>query len=257
MSLISIKYRINEVIVEPDSGQLIQWNHNGAGVFYQGSSIRRSGIPILFPFANPLKDYIFEITGKKIPQHGFGRDFAWQVTDHTHNSLTMTLTQDDISSAMKEAYLYEFEVNILISVSENILCYALRVTNKSSQDMPIAPGIHPYFPIAHKDKSKVKIGNLADFKNDIDWEADNNGFFYDFGGTANIYFPSGRQIEIKSNPTDSFNHIVLWSQSAKNIDHDFVCIEPFTRQTNAINDNPILIKPSESWQSEICFTIKK
>ena len=257
MPLISIKSEINEIIVEPDSGQLIQWNHDGAGVFYQGSSIRRSGIPILFPFANPLKDDIFEITGKKIPQHGFGRDFAWQVTDHTHNSLTMTLTQDDISSAMKEAYLYEFEVNILISVSENILCYALRVTNKSSQDMPIAPGIHPYFPIAHKDKSKIKIDNLENFKNNIDWETDNNGFFYNFGGTANIHFLDSQQIEIKSNPTDSFNHIVLWSQTPKNIDHDFVCIEPFTRQTNAINDNPILIEPSQSWQSEIYFTIKK
>lgn len=253
MLIISIKSGVNEFIIEPQGGQLVQWKHDGAGVFYQGSSIRRSGVPILFPFANPLKNDIFDVSGKTIKQHGFGRDSLWRVVDQTEDSVVLELTHGDISAEMQIAYPYGFKAKIALELSENSLNYTLTVENLSQIDLPIAPGIHPYFPLKHEQKSSLQITGIA---NNIDWESENNGHFYDFDGQIQLRFPDGRAIEITEQNSNYFENIVLWSQTPANPDYDFVCVEPFTRKTNAINDNPILVKPGEIWSSTISFTLK-
>jgi galactose mutarotase-like enzyme len=253
MPYISIKSGINELIIEPQGGQLVQWYHDGVGVFYQGSSIRRSGIPILFPFANPLKDGIFQLSGKLIGQHGFGRDSLWQVLERNDSSISLTLTPQNISSEMQIAYPLDFEAVIGLEVLDNTLKYTLSVKNNSSVDLPIAPGLHPYFPIKHNEKSNLVISGID---NTIDWESESSGYFYDFDGQFELQFPDGRMIEVAEIGTNYVENIVLWSQTPANSDYDFVCVEPFTRKTNAINDNPILVKPKETWSSTIAFTLK-
>jgi galactose mutarotase-like enzyme len=257
MSRISIKSPKNELIVEATSGQLVQWIHNGVGVFYQGSSIRRSGVPILFPFANPLKDDILIVSGRRIGQHGFGRDFPWQVTEQTDTSITLVLKSQDITQEMREAYPFDFEAKIKLEVADNNLIYTLQITNHGKQQMPVAPGIHPYFPIKHEFKQNLIINNLQGFDSrDIDWNKESNGYFYNFDDSVDIKFMDDRIISMQQAGLKDFENLVVWSQSLANLDHDFVCAEPFSRVTNAINDNPILIESGEVWESSICFAVE-
>jgi galactose mutarotase-like enzyme len=256
MSQISIKSGKNELIVEPDSGQLVQWIHDGVGVFYQGSSIRRSGVPILFPFANPLKDNIFVVSGKKISQHGFGRDFTWRVGEQTDKSIEMILTPLAISPEMQVAYPFAFEAKIILILNENSLIYTLQISNLGSEIIPIAPGIHPYFPILHSHKSDLIINKLQGYDSKvINWNEESNGYFYNFDSGVEIVFPGDRILEMKQANQEDFKHLVVWSQTPADPDYNFVCIEPFTLGTNAINDDPILVKPEEVWVSGIVFKL--
>jgi galactose mutarotase-like enzyme len=256
MSQILLKSGLNELIIEPNSGQLVQWIHNSVGVFYQGSSIRRSGIPILFPFANPLKDDILQISGMEIKQHGFGRDFPWQIGKRTESSIEIILTPKDISSEMQEAYPFDFEAKIVLELNDNNLIYTLEITNHGKQTMPIAPGIHPYFPIKHADKANLVIDNLQAFDaKNINWDNESTGYFYGFEDSVDIKF-TNHTISMQQRTIKNFKHLVIWSQTNANLDYDFVCVEPFSRHTNAINNDPILVEPGRVWISKITFTIK-
>ena len=233
MSRISIKSPKNELIVETASGQLVQWIHDGVGVFYQGSSIRRSGVPILFPFANPLKDDILLVSGKKIGQHGFGRDSVWKIGKQTSSNIEMILSYDDILPKMQEAYPFVFDAKIILELKVNSLIYTLQITNNGETSMPIAPGIHPYFPIKHESKQNLIINDLQGFdSNHIDWNKQSNEYFYNFNDCVDIEFPNGHSIAMKQDGQKDFQHLVIWSQTPDSIDQDFVCIEPFSRITS-------------------------
>ncbi|MBC7472550.1 MAG: hypothetical protein H7196_04825 [candidate division SR1 bacterium] len=256
MSLVSIKSGKSELTVELNSGQVVQWSHDGVGVFYQGSNIRRSGIPILFPFANSLKDNIFNISGKKIRQHGFGRDFPWQIGKQTESSIELILITQDISLEMQKIYPFHFKVKIKLELLDNRLTYTLQISNHGENPMPIAPGIHPYFPIKHTQKSKMTVNNLRGYdSNKINWNEKNDGIFYNFDKFVKVCFPDSRSLQLEQGDQKDFNYLVFWSQLQDNVDHDFICIEPFTRKTNAINDDPILLKPMETWSNSIAFIL--
>jgi len=215
---------------------------------YQGSSSKRSGIPILFPFANPLKDDIFLASGHKLSQHGFARNSVFKINQISDSSLGLILNYSYISAEMQLIYPFKFELKIILDLSqENTLIYKMIVTNLDKQNLPIAQGIHPYFFIKQLDKKALKISNL-DLQN-IDWGQPNNGYFYDFSGEVTVNLDLNKTVIIKETGYNTdFQNLVIWSQIPEgNLDYDFVCIEPFTRKTNAINDNPIIVRPGEMW----------
>lgn len=253
----SLKYQDREVVVTKNGGQVLSFKNNNQEILYQGSSDKRTGIPILFPFANPLENNILKLSGREIGQHGFARNSEFEIAQISDSVLELRLTNESISPEMQLAYPYKFELKIIIDlIKENTLIYKILVTNLDQKDLPIAPGIHPYFPLKHEHKSQLEISNL-DLKN-IDWEEPSNGYFYDWDGLAAINLGS-KNLEIKeiSNQKE-FQNLVLWSQIPDgNDDFDFVCIEPFTRKTNAINDDPIIVKPGQSWEVGVEFVVNK
>ena len=241
--------------------QILSWEVNtGPGewenLLYTGSSVKRTGIPVLFPFADPLTDNIFAQTGEKILQHGFARDSVWIVQERTSQAVSLTLNQNQISSEMKVAYPFKFQVEIHLEIlDDHILNYNLKVSNLGTEPMPIAPGLHPYFNLKHDDKTKLKIPNLESFDGSkFAWDEKLKGSFFKFQSPVEIYFPNGNIISISEKTTiTTLDHLVIWSQPKNTLDFDFVCIEPFTRNTNALNDNPILIAPGESWHINLTF----
>lgn len=251
----SLKYQDREVTVTKNGGQVLSFKNKNQEILYQGSSHKRTGIPILFPFANPLENNIFKPSGREIGQHGFARNSEFEIAQISDSTIELKLTHESISPEMQLAYPYKFELKIILDLAkENTLNYKIVVTNLDTKDLPIAPGIHPYFPLKHDQKPQLGISNL-DLKN-IDWGKPSNGFFYDWNGLAKINFAS-KNLEIKEiSNQKKFQNLVIWSQNPTgNDDFDFVCIEPFTRKTNAINDDPIVVKPEESWEVELGFVV--
>lgn len=238
-----------------DGGTVLGWKNKNEEVFYQGSNDKRSGIPILFPFANPLENDIFQLTGLEIPQHGFARKSLWSLRNISDSVLELSLNYKNIDPTWQKAYPFKFDLNIILDISTpNVLSYCMQVQNLDHKNIPIAPGIHPYFPISHINKMNLQIQTINLQK--IDWETNSDGYFFDFDGEIQAQFPNGKTIKIQEiSPEKEFQNIVIWSQNEEKEDFDFVCLEPFTRKSNAINTAPILVRPQEAWEKTIIFEI--
>jgi galactose mutarotase-like enzyme len=259
---IHLKNDLNQIQISSFGGQVLSWKTQLNGVWtdilYSGNSSKRSGIPILFPFANPLKNDTFEHTGSKILQHGFARNTEWSLIENTSTKAVLKLSFKDFDQALRSAFPFPFDLLLEIQLNlDNSIDYTLNLSNIGNKNLPIAPGIHPYFSINHMDKPKLKINEIQEFKAiDFPWNSTLSGDFYDFKGEVNINFPDYVLNISEIGPNPDCKYIVVWSQNESQTDHDFVCFEPFYRETNAINTNPILVKPKEAWISGFRFSVR-
>jgi galactose mutarotase-like enzyme len=256
--MLEFENQFGKIIASTKGGQVLSWQvKDGAEmlteILYQGSEQKRTGIPILFPFADPLESNVFNPSGLEIPQHGFARNSNWR-EGWIENGLKLCLSCQDLDDRWKKSYPYDFDTCIEIKILENRLVFSLIVVNRGDLPLPIAPGIHPYFPVSHDQKKSIQT-SLSDFDfTTTDWDNFSKAEFTDF--TANKFqfqFPDYRLTITETSPRKTVDHLVIWSQGQGHKDLDFICLEPFTRETNAINTNPILV--DKTWQMEVTFEV--
>lgn len=218
-------------------GFITSWTVDGREVLYQGSELKRGGIPFMFPNFD---------AGKPLPNHGFGRVSKWQVISQTDNSCHLKLTNDDISNDFNSLYPYQFATELKIEAVDNLLNYHIYITNTGIIDLPISPGLHPYWPIKHSHKNKVTT-NLSNFDaKNIDWDNNSPDYMVDLNKSFIANFPD-YQITITDIKSDvKFKHLQIWSQNTTFPDQDFICFEPTTLVEDGININPIIVKPNQT-----------
>lgn len=243
------------VTIDQEGGYVTSWKvkHPQSGEFmnilYRGSSKKRTGIPILFPYFGKAKH---------TKQHGFGRDSSWKVVDISPSSFQMKITSNHISAEAQKEYPYKFEADLMIKLHEHgSMEYTLSVINKDMVAIPISPGIHPYWDIIHSDKKNIKSLGLPDFKASVvDWDNNPPDIAYPFEKKVILRFPD-RTIEIEdiSPHTQKISHIVVWSQPIDKPDYNFVCFEPVCGVNYAIDETPILIPPQEHWEMKLRFSV--
>ena len=182
----------------------------------------KGGIPILFPNAGPLSNGLYHL-----PQHGFARRMPWNVTELNRSSVTLQLLSN---TETREVYPFNFKLELKVEVAENILTHSLTINNTGDQPMPTAYGTHPYFNISQEDKPGL-ITNIDGFHPQaINWLAEFDKPFPN-PGLINIRMP-GKEITIDTAP-DIFKITRIWHQPGQ----DFICIEPWTRDSFAL-DHP-------------------
>ena len=108
-------------------------------------NVKRWGLPLMIPNFSRLKDGVFKEKGTSLPIHGFGRLLPWTVSEQDSRSLKMQLSSSD---ATRPSYPYEFTFTATVAAGEETLTYTLMLENRGDEDMPIAPGFHPYFSVA-------------------------------------------------------------------------------------------------------------
>lgn len=217
-------------------------------VLYQGSTIKRSGIPLLFP-------QFWEAKGMR--KHGFGRDSLWKVAKQYSSSFTMKLTNADLASDAQKEYPHQFEAMIVVQQGKKSIEYSLHVKNTGTEDLPISPGLHPYWAVPHKDKKGISIEGLPKFHaNLVDWDSNPPDIGYPYQGKIVVHLPN-RQITIEDITPQQpvITHIVVWSQTPKQDDYHYVCIEPVCGYNHAFDMHPILIKPGKDWQMKLRFSV--
>lgn len=238
--------------LNPEGGYISSWQaRNSRGEFedilYVGKTQKRTGIPTLFP-------YYGEAEGKRA--HGFGRDSLWQ-TIAEGNKATMRLSSEDIADDVREEFPYPFAAEIVVEAEENgNLLYTLLVQNTGTVNLPLSPGLHPYWAVAHEDKRSIKIQGLPDFDaSKVDWDNNPPDNVYPSSGNMTLVTPES-QITIEDVTEDGpvVKYGVVWSQTPDKDDYDFVCIEPVTGKDNAINENPILVAPGQEWKMQLRFS---
>lgn len=240
------------VTVDPEGGYVTSWKIRNASsqmmdILYRGSSKKRTGIPILFPYFGKARH---------TKQHGFGRDSSWKVVESVENSIQMKLTSSDISEDAQKEYPYAFEADLTITLHENgALDYELSVTNDDTKEIPISPGIHPYWDIAHQEKKNITVTGLDEFDAAVvDWDKNPPDIAYPFDKKCVLHFPDWNiAIEDKSLHHQKTSHIVVWSQPIDKPDYNFVCFEPVCGVNYAIDENPILLSPNEEWKMKLHF----
>lgn len=259
---ISLNFKGSKVVISLYGGQVLSWdvtneNEKIEQILYKGSSYKRSGIPILFPFANPLKNDVLLVSGKKISQHGFARNCQWELLNKSDSQASLQLSSQNLPQEYKEVYPFEFNLILEVEINHvNTLIYNLVLENTGNTNLPIAPGIHPYFVVDHKLKNTLKIAEIPEFKSaETNWEVQNDGTFFNFKNHATIQFPDKYLTITETTRPSQFENLVVWSQTNSDTDFNFVCFEPFTRQTNAINDNPILVHPEKMWKVSFEFRV--
>jgi galactose mutarotase-like enzyme len=243
--------------------QVISYKMNNKNILHEDSfNNRRSGIPILFPFAGPLKDNIFTLTNTKLTQHGFARDVEWQVYQinetENYNIISFALSNTDLPEIWQNNYPFPFIVMVHYYLSNNSLDIDLVVMNPLQDDLqiPVKPGFHPYFSISLKDKKKIQIKNFQSKINNIDWNIANSAIFFnnekpltfelkDFKITTatehKMYKLSDETKEILLELNEKY---VVWSEAKT----DYICIEPIAGPFNSINYNPILVQKGQGYQ---------
>jgi galactose mutarotase-like enzyme len=216
-------------------------------ILYQGKTIKRSGIPILFPQFSKAKN---------IRQHGFARDSLWRLIKKEKTSATMELSSNDVSPDAKQEYPYPFITHITVELKENSVQYTLSVTNPGKSDLPISPGLHPYWAVDHAQKKDVRIDGVPDFNSrTVDWETSPPDIGYSYKEKTVVHLPN-RNITIEDITPGGpiITHLVVWSQTPAKDDYHFVCVEPVCGYIGAFDAHPIMIASGRTWKMNIRFS---
>ncbi len=98
--------------------------------------------PILFPIVGTLKNNTYTIDEKEfqLPRHGFARDMDFQLVDKTENSAVFSLKS---SEETLKKYPFEFELQLIYTLSESTLDIEYKVINLGDSKMPFSIGAHP------------------------------------------------------------------------------------------------------------------
>lgn len=100
--------------------------------------------PVLFPIVGKLKNNTFIHQGKhyQLPQHGFARDYEFELEAQTENSLTFLL-KSNLETLLK--YPFDFEFRLVYTLEENELHTKYSIKNTGSETQYFSIGAHPAF----------------------------------------------------------------------------------------------------------------
>jgi galactose mutarotase-like enzyme len=239
-----LRHNTTLVGVIPELGLVSHFQVGAWEVLYrpmETGNVKRWGIPLMIPNFGKLQDGIFQDKGTTLPVHGFGRNLPWSLLKQDQASISMQLTSSD---ATRADYPYEFSFTVTIEASENTLTYTLIMENHSDEVMPIAPGFHPYFAVAQRDKANIVIDGLVtdgliDFSaHKIQWDTHPPDNPYPFPHQVRITIPRRGALIVSERPWNnqySLKNMQVWSEPVSAPDHAFVCFEPVVAPANGLN----------------------
>jgi galactose mutarotase-like enzyme len=157
----------NRILVAPDRGaRILTWRHEGREVIHwpddadwQRMLKVRGGNPILFPFlGRHFVDGKNELwrdehgTVRPMPQHGFARDAAFVVVEHTDTALRMRLADTEATRALYP-FGFRFDV-VLVLRPGSRLEIRFETTNTGATPLPYYAGHHFYLAIPHAERAQ-------------------------------------------------------------------------------------------------------
>jgi galactose mutarotase-like enzyme len=249
------------VVLAPSrGGMLTRFSLDGEPVlFLDEASLRdktknvRGGVPILFPIAGKLAGDTLSLDGANFPmkQHGFARNLPWKVEAERaadEASVTLVLRDDDTTRAQ---YPFSFAVTFVYRLRDGVLRIEQRFENTGDKPMPIQPGLHPYFalPDARKREARVftdatrawdnKAGQATTIRGGIDLVAEEVDLHLldHRPREARLQRPGMRNVTLRFGEDQKV--LVVWTLRGR----DFVCVEPWTRSANALNEGKGIVVP--------------
>lgn len=252
-------------VILPDKGAtVISLTRNGTEFLYRdeenlhSEERPRCGIPFLFPIFGRLKEGKYRWEGREYPMeiHGFGHTSPWQVTQHTEDSLTLTLESGESTLAH---FPFSFRVTLTFSLAEGSLLIAQKYENLDHRPMPYNYGFHPYFLTERLEDLRVETTARTLF----DFAAGPKPFgtgsirlamppgapetgaaLMGVTGPTVLHWAEGRKLTMSFD--ESFHTHVLWAQAGK----PFLCVEPVNGSADGLNSGVYMtLMPGETRQA--------
>lgn len=220
--------------------------------------------------------------GNGLPIHGLlANSTLWKISDLASNGTAARVTsrlEFWKSPELLHQWPWVQEYEMTYTLSKDGLQVETRITNRSAESMPVAIGFHPYYRIpgqprdnwtlqipAHKavvanaqliptgeyrdvqfpGPVSLKDRHLDDGFTDLQRGPDGRAHFVIASGSRSIHIAFGPKYPVA----------ILWNPPIKGgPDHEFVCVEPMTGVTDAINLNHAgkypdlqVVKSGQSW----------
>ena len=253
-------------VVPERGGMATTWSIDGAPVFYLDRATLedrtknvRGGAPVLYPTPGKLAGDAWARDGRSgaLPQHGFARNAAWDVSMRAADALTLRLER-----AASEAWPWASSVELAYRVTDHALAIDARIENRGDTPMPFGFGFHPYFTLADPSSFAFETGATRAFDNVTKQEiayagvtlgdAEVDMHLLDHGSSRFDFTVDGRRISIDGAP--EYTHWVLWRPPGK----PFVCVEPWTSPGDAMNTGRKLLTlaPGETKALSLAMTAR-
>ena len=140
-----------EIIINPLGAEIQQLKHatHGNILWQKNDQIWNRFAPILFPIVGRLinDQYTLNDQSYTMRQHGFARDQVFQVIEHSEDSITLRLTDNEQTLAQ---YPFRFELLVKYTLYQDKLEIEHRVTNLDTAELFYSLGGHPGFHIDGK-----------------------------------------------------------------------------------------------------------
>ena len=140
-----------EIIINPLGAEIQQLKHatHGNILWQKNDQIWNRFAPILFPIVGRLinDQYTLNDQSYTMRQHGFARDQVFQVIEHSEDSITLRLTDNEQTRAQ---YPFRFELLVKYTLYQDKLEIEHRVTNLDVKELYYSLGGHPGFHIEGK-----------------------------------------------------------------------------------------------------------
>lgn len=252
----TIKNNMIEVVISDHGAEVqsVKGAHTGEEYMWQADpEIWGRHAPVLFPIVGRLKNDEYKYQGKTyhMGQHGFARDCDFEVENHTQESITFLLKDNEKT---REMYPFKFEFRVNYNLMNNLLEENFSVVNKSDKTMIFGVGGHPGFNLPvnngeekedyyfdmHPSIARVKIplkGAYLDWNNRSLASTDSFIGLSDelFKDDALIYELHGHDNKVSLRTDKSKFHINVWTRNAPYVGiwsqypktANYVCIEPW------------------------------
>lgn len=252
----TIKNNMIEVVISDHGAEVqsVKGAHTGEEYMWQADpEIWGRHAPVLFPIVGRLKNDEYKYQGKTyhMGQHGFARDCDFEVENHTQESITFLLKDNEKT---REMYPFKFEFRVNYNLMNNLLEENFSVVNKSDETMIFGVGGHPGFNLPvnngeekedyyfdmHPSIARVKIplkGAYLDWNNRSLASTDSFIVLSDelFKDDALIYELHGHDNKVSLRTDKSKFHINVWTRNAPYVGiwsqypntANYVCIEPW------------------------------
>ncbi|MEK3531452.1 aldose 1-epimerase family protein [Lactobacillus crispatus] len=252
----TIKNNMIEVVISDHGAEVqsVKGAHTGEEYMWQADpEIWGRHAPVLFPIVGRLKNDEYKYQGKTyhMGQHGFARDCDFEVKNHTQESITFLLKDNEKT---REMYPFKFEFRVNYNLMNNLLEENFSVVNKSDETMIFGVGGHPGFNLPvnngeekedyyfdmHPSIARVKIplkGAYLDWNNRSLASTDSFIGLSDelFKDDALIYELHGHDNKVSLRTDKSKFHINVWTRNAPYVGiwsqypntANYVCIEPW------------------------------
>ncbi len=138
--------------------------------FFEDGKPTRSGVPILFPFPNRIRDGRFTWAGReyqlplndpagKNAIHGFACRNAWQVIDQGADARSAWITGEFVGSrdAPLDLWPADYRIAVTYRFGGANLEMSAEISNPDQKALPVGLGYHPYFALSVFGDEKAEI----------------------------------------------------------------------------------------------------
>jgi len=244
--------------------------------------------PVLFPIVGRLQNDAYKFNGKEyhLSQHGFARDYTFNVVEQNETMVILSLESD---MSTKQIYPFDFRLKIIYTLIHSTIKVTYQIENLGNDCMYFSIGAHPGFNIPIVENTTFEdyyitftpntprttiplVGPYLDITNKkvtqldngipLTWDLfDHDAIILETIGQNTLTIKSDKTKHFISLTYENFPFVGIWSPPKK--EAPFVCLEPWLGIADTVTASGdlkeklgiISLEADQSFSAEYSITI--